>query len=220
MTPERWERTNLYCREVFGAQDEQLATLMERAVAQGIPDIAVSADVGRLLKILISTTRAQTALEFGTLAGYSGVWIARGLAPGGRLYTCEPEPKHADFAQREFDRAGVADRVEIIRRPALDAMPDLRAKLGDASVDFVLLDAIKTEYPDYFEAVRPMIAPGGLLIADNALGTSSWWIDQPQGESADRDAMDRFNRAVAAAPAFETSMIPLREGLLIARRSG
>lgn len=220
MTPERWDRTSLYCREVFGAQDEQLRTLMQRAVAQDIPDIAVSADVGRLLSILVAGTRARSALEFGALAGYSGVWIARALAPGGRLRTFEPEPKHADFAQREFEKAGVADRVEIIRRPALEGLPELRAEVPDRSVDFVLLDAVKTEYPDYFTAVRPLLAPGGLLVADNALGTSSWWIDTPPGESPDRDAMDRFNRAVAADPDFETSMIPLREGLLIARRRG
>ena len=81
MTPERWRYTGAYSREVFGAQDAHLAGLMEAAVGRGLPDIAVSADVGRLLMILTSMTRGRLALEVGTLGGYSAIWIARGLSP-------------------------------------------------------------------------------------------------------------------------------------------
>ena len=116
MTPDRWEHTSSYLHEVFGNEDAQLSTLTPRAVAAGLPDIAVSADVGRLLMILTSMTGggsgARLAVEVGTLAGYSGIWIARGLAPNGKLYTVEPEKLHADFAQEQFKIAGVADRVE------------------------------------------------------------------------------------------------------------
>ena len=91
-------------------------------------------------------------------------------------------------------------------------------KLDPGAIDFVFLDAVKREYPDYFRAMRPLIASGGLLVADNVLGSHSWWIDEPAGRNADRDGADEFNRMIAADPDFETVAVPLREGVLIARR--
>src|SRR5687767_13276112 len=109
MTPERWNFTSAYLREVFGAEDDQLRTLTPRAVAAGLPNIAVTADVGRLLMMLTRMTAngagARLAIEVGTLGGYSGIWIARGLAPGGRLITIEPDATRAAFAEREFAAA-------------------------------------------------------------------------------------------------------------------
>jgi caffeoyl-CoA O-methyltransferase len=222
MTPGRWTATRDYLLDVFGAQDEQLRTLTPRAVAAGLPDIAVSADVGRLLLLLTSMTGggrgARLALEVGTLAGYSGIWIARGLAPGGRLITIESVPKHAEFAEREFASAGLAEAVEVRRGTALGLLPALAREIGPGTLDVVFIDAVKREYPEYFQAVRPLIAPGGLLIADNVLGSHVWWIDEPAGRNPDRDGADQFNRLVAADPDFEAAAVPLREGVLVARR--
>jgi caffeoyl-CoA O-methyltransferase len=222
MTPARWNSTTSYLLDVFGEQDPQLRTLTPRAVAAGLPDIAVSPDVGRLLMILTAMAGggrgARMAIEVGTLAGYSGIWIARGLAPGGRLVTIESVAAHADFAQREFESAGVSGSVDIKRGPALSVLPALAAEVGPGAVDVVFLDAAKREYPDYFQAVRPLIAAGGLLVADNVLGSRTWWIDEPAGQVPDRDAADRFNRMVAQDPDFEAVAFPLREGVLVARR--
>ncbi|HEY5890370.1 MAG TPA: class I SAM-dependent methyltransferase [Acidimicrobiia bacterium] len=211
MTPERWRFTEGYSDEVFGDQDDHLAGLMGRAVAAGLPPIAVSADVGRLLTILTRMTSGQRALELGALAGYSGIWIARGLAIDGRLTTIEYAPKHAEFARTEFETAGVGDRVDVVVGAALDVLPALAEDWGPESVDFVFVDAVKTEYPDYFELVKPMIASGGLLVADNVYGTGSGWIDEGHGT-------DRFNRIVAADPDFEAVALPIRQGVLVARR--
>jgi len=217
MTPKRWEFTNNYLRDVFGEQDDHLANLMTEAVAAGLPDIAVSADVGRLLKLLVSMTPGRLALEVGTLGGYSGIWLARGLAPTGKLITIEYEQKHADFARKQFERAGVGDRVELIRGAGLEVLPVLAKRLSPGSVDVVFLDAVKTEYPEYWTFVRPLIAPGGLIIADNVLGGGDWWIDDTGNPS--RDAADRFSRLVAQDGEFEAVAVPLRQGVLIARRT-
>jgi caffeoyl-CoA O-methyltransferase len=216
MTDDRWNYTNEYSREVFGQQDEHLAGLMTEATAAGLPDIAVSADVGRLLMMLTSMTQARLALEVGTLGGYSGIWIARGLAEGGRLITIEREPNHAAFAQRQFERAAVDDRVEIRMGGALEVLPRLADELGPGSVDVVFIDAEKTEYCEYWESVRPLVAVGGVVLADNVLGTGSEWIDQ-QDRPQPR-AVDRFNRLVAGDEAFEVVAVPLRQGVLFARR--
>ena len=222
MTPQRWVNTNAYLREVFGKQDAVLEGLMPAAIAAGIPSIAVSADVGRLLNILVqmATTRPGATgrvVELGTLAGYSGIWLARGLPKGGKLITVEPEAKHADFSQRMFAAAGVADQVEIRRTTGIAALEQLGREVGPGGLDVVFFDAIKTEYPEYFRLAKPLIGRGGLLIADNVLG-SSFWIDDPVGSSETRDAVDRFNRIVAADADFDTAAVPAREGVMVARK--
>ena len=219
MTPQRWRATSDYLSDVFGSPDEQLSTLMPRAVAAGLPDIAVDAAVGRLLSVLLRAVGARTAIEVGTLGGYSGIWLGRGLEPTGTLYTIEADAKHAAFAREEFRAAGLADRVSLHVGLGLDVLPKLAAQLGPASVDALFLDAIKPEYPAYLDAALPALRPGALLLADNALG-GRWWIDEPAGSSPDRDAMDAFNRAIAADPRFDAACVPLREGLLIARYLG
>lgn len=222
MTPDRWDSTVRYLRQVFGVEDPHLAQHAERARIAGLPPIAISADVGRLLGLLARTTNGgagpRLALELGTLGGYSGIWIARALAPGGTLITVEPESRHADFAQAEFTGAGLGDRVRIARRPALEALPEIAREFGPASFDFIFFDAIKTEYTRYFALASPLLKPGGLLVADNALGSGNWWIDQPPGSSPERDAVDRFNRLIASDPQYDAACVPLREGVLIARR--
>ena len=211
MTPERWKKTEAYSHEVFGTQDDHLAGLMERAVAAGLPDISVGADVGRLLMILTSLTPGRIAVEVGTLAGYSAIWIARGLAPGGRLVTIEYDPRHAEFARAEIERAGVADRVEVREGAGIEVLGELTRELSPGSVDLLFLDAIKSEYVDYFRLARDLIAPGGLVLADNVYGTGAGWIDEGHGT-------DAFNRMIAADPDFEAVAVPFRQGVLIARR--
>lgn len=213
MTPDRWTFTGEYAEEVFGYQDEHLAGLMDRAVEAGLPPIAVSADVGRLLHILVSMTEGQLAVELGTLGGYSGIWIARGLADDGHLVTIEFDDRHADFAAGEFETAGVADKVELLRGAALDVLPGLASRFGPASVDFAFVDAIKSEYVAYFRLLKPMLKQGSLLVADNVYGTGAGWIDEGHGT-------DEFNRVVASDPDFDAVATPMRQGLLIARKSG
>jgi len=219
ITPQRWQYLNEYSRVVFGKQDEHLAGLMAQAVEEGLPDIAVSADVGRLLMILTSLTAGRLAIEVGTLAGYSGIWIARGLnsgGSGGRLITIEKEPAHAAFARRQFQLAGVADRVEVRCGDGIAELERLAGELPPRSVDVVFLDAEKVEYPDYWRLVKPLIAAGGLILSDNAYSTGSWWIDGVG--DAERDAADAFNRLVAGDEDFEAVAVPLRQGVMIGRR--
>jgi caffeoyl-CoA O-methyltransferase len=211
MTTETWDYITSYGREVFGDQDQHLAGLMTEAVAAGLPNIAISADVGRLLMILASMTQGRLAIEVGTLGGYSGIWLARGLQSDGRLITIEYEPRHAEFARRQFERAGLSNRVEVIEGAGLDVLLRLGAELEPGSVDVVFLDAVKSEYSAYFDAVRPLITVGGLVLADNVYGTGDGWIDTGRGT-------DAFNRHIAADPSFEAVAVPLREGVLIGRR--
>ena len=214
MTPERWRNTASYLCETFGREDSTLAALREAARARGLPDIAVTAEVGRLLELLVRTTAARTVVEVGTLGGYSAVWMARALAPGGRLITIEIDAERAALARSSFARAGLGDCIEVRHGAALQVLPGLVAELPP--LDVVFLDAVKVEYLGYFQAVRHRIAPAGLVLADNALGASSWWIDDVG--HPDREAMDEFNRTLVADATFDVAAVPVREGLLIARK--
>ena len=218
MTGDRWEYTNRYAREVFGSEDEVLTGLLDAARSEQLPDWAVSADIGRLLQILTTMTQGRLALEIGTLGGYSAIWIARGLAPHGRLITIERDARHASFAEGQFVAAGLQDRITVRRGDALDVLPVIAEEVGLESLDLVFVDADKTEYPDYFEAVRPLIAPGGVLVVDNVFGTGSTWIDDLS--DAGTRATDRMNRTIAADPWYVSTALAARQGLLVARRVG
>lgn len=211
MTDERWRFLMEYPHRVFGPNDPQLDTLMERAVEAGLPPIAISHGAGQLLKLLVALTPGRVAIELGTLGGFSGIWIARGLQPGGKLISVEYEPVHAEFAKAEFLRAGVSDRVEIVLGAALDVLPRILSELGSTSVDFVFIDAVKSEYSAYFDLLEPHLSPGAIVTADNVYGTGRGWIDEGFGT-------DDFNRGIAAKENFEATSVPVGGGLLIARR--
>lgn len=209
-----------YLASAFGSEDDGMRSMMDRAAAAGLPRINVSSHVGRLLELLcaLASREGGLAVEVGTLAGYSGAYLARGLAPGARLVTIELSDAHADFAEAEFRRAGAADRVEIRRGAGLEVLPRLLEEFGPGSADLVFLDAVKTEYEGYFETARLLLRGGGLLLADNVLGSGSWWVTDPKASSPERDAIDRFNRRVAADPAFLAACIANTNGVLVARR--
>lgn len=216
MTPERWAKTSNYLIDTFGNEPEALRGLRERATQAGLPPIAISADVGRLLSLLTAATRGEIAIEVGTLAGYSALWLASGMRDSGRVLTIESEPRHADFAEGEIAETPFADRIEVRRGNAIPTLEALTNELAPESVDVVFLDADKREYPDYFRIARPLIRPGGFLLADNALGSGAWWIDH-EGHPA-REAAHALNRTLASDPEFVAAAVPIREGLLIARR--
>ena len=218
MAPTDADRTEAYIKSVFGSEDALLAGVMPGAISRGMPAIAVSAATGHVLQALAAAASRPGGiiLELGTLAGYSGTWIARALAPGARLITVEPNPLHADIARTNFDRAGLGGRVEIRRTTALSAIAELSRTLGPLSLDMVFIDALKNEYPDYLHAVRPLVRAGGIIVADNAI-TSRFHVADPPGDPM-RDGVDQFNRTIAADPALAASCVPLGSGLVVATR--
>jgi len=216
MNAERFRYTQDYLREVFGGEDEVAATVRQRAEDAGLPPIAVTSDVGRFLTLLAQFSGARTAIEVGTLGGYSALHLCRGLGSGSRVITIERDPKAAETARENLSYARLHDRVRLEVGPALDVLPRLAEELGPGSVGLVFLDADKTEYAAYWKHVRPLMAEGGLLVADNVLGTRSWWIDEEALPS--RVAVDAFNRAIAADPDFDVAGVLIRQGMLLARR--
>jgi len=216
ITNARWELTHQYLDQVFALEDEALRDTRRAAEAAGFPPIAISPAVGSMLKAMAQLVSAKTIVEAGTLAGYSAIWLARGLAPGGSIRTIETDPKHAAFARERFAAAGLADSVTVVEGTALTRLSEMATTPG--SVDLIFLDSDKREYPECLPHIAALLRPGGLLIADNVLGSDMWWIDEPEGSSPSRDAADHFNHALSADERFSAFAVPLRYGLAVAVR--
>jgi len=150
----------------FAAEDEGLRAALTAAHQQGLPAIQISPIQGKLLQLLATTCNARKILEIGSLAGYSGIWLARALPASGRLITLEVNPHHAEVVRQSFARAGVADRAEVRTGSALDLLPQLES---EAPFDLVFIDADKPPYPQYLEWALRLTRPGSIIVADNCI---------------------------------------------------
>ena len=201
--------TGQYIESLFAPEDSILATLREEADRTGLPPIAVSADEGRLLQVLLTAIGARNVLEIGTLGGYSAIWMARALPPDGRLVSLEIEPAHAEFARRHIARAGLADRVEVRVGRALELLPALDGERFDA----VFIDADKQPLATYYEWALRLLRRGGLVIADNALWGGKVFDDRVQDDRT--VAIRELNRRMAADPRVTSIVVPTHDGVAI-----
>jgi predicted O-methyltransferase YrrM len=145
--------------------DPVLSAALEASDAAGLPKIAVSAQQGKFLSLLAGAIKARSVLEIGTLGGFSTIWLARGVGPDGRVLTLEYEPKHAEVARANIDRAGVGDRVEVVVGPALETLPTVT----DGPFDLVFIDADKENNVGYLEWAVKLTHPGSVIVVDNVI---------------------------------------------------
>jgi caffeoyl-CoA O-methyltransferase len=202
---ERFER---YVTELFAAEDPILSKIRARHAAENLPSINVSPEEGKLLHLLLLTIGAKRVLEIGSLGGYSGVWLARALPPGGELTTIEKDPKHAKIARESFAAARLHGRVQLIEGSALDVLPTLHP-----GFDAVFIDADKEALPQYFDWGMRLLRRGGLLLCDNAFFHGAA-IDQSDRSGAAL-GVRAFNQLAASDPRLVSTIIPVRDGLVI-----
>jgi predicted O-methyltransferase YrrM len=201
-----------YVEDLFADEDATLTGILARMAEQGLPAISIGAPEGRFLKVIAQMVGAQHALEIGTLAGYSGVWIARGLVSGGRLVTLEYDERHARIARAEFERAGLSAQVDVREGPALDSLPALAS---EAPFDFVFIDADKDNYPDYLDWAIRLTRPGAAILAHNAYLDGAIVAEDGSARVA---AMRAFNQRLASDPALVSTIVPLRDGMSLSWR--
>ena len=202
-----------YIEGLYAAEDPVLVALRTAMAERGFPDIQVSPEVGRILQVLLLSIGAVRVLEIGTLGGYSAIWMARALPPGGTLLTLEKEEERAATAREFVARAGLGDVVEVRVGVAGEVLAEL-----DGPFDAVFIDADKESYPLYLEHARRLLRPGGLVLADNTLWGGAVLDPASEGEGA--DALRRFNWQVASAPELEATLLPIRDGLTVAVKRG
>ncbi len=199
-----WSAVDDYVSDLLSPHDEALEQAIASAVEAGLPAIQVSPPQGKLLALLARSIGARTALEFGTLGGYSTIWIARALPADGRLVTLEADPTYAEVARASIERAGVGDRVEVRVGPALETLPRL-AEEGAGPFDLVFIDADKVNTPEYFAWSLDRTRPGGLIVADNVVRDGAL-VDEANEDPAIA-AQRRFHEMLAAEARVDATTI-------------
>jgi predicted O-methyltransferase YrrM len=201
-----------WIERTVGEPHPVLLEMEAAAEPEGIP--ILNRDSGRILAILAA--RRPRAVEIGTAIGYSTLWTAFGQGESGSVVTIDPDVERTGRAREFWRRAGIADaRITVVNAPALQAFSAGEPALT-GPFDLAFIDALKPEYPAYLDALRPRLAPGALVVADNVL-----WSGRTSGSRASRDGdgtaeLREICRRVAEDPDFITTILPIGDGLLVA----
>lgn len=166
MSQELWDEVDGYTADLLVREDQALRAAVEQSAAAGLPPIAVTANQGKLLHLLVRLQGATSVLEMGTLGGYSTIWMGRALPPGGTIVTLEIDPKHGDVARGNIERAGLRRQVEIRVAPAAESLAQMKQD-HVAPFDLVFIDADKASTAAYYDASVELSRPGSLIVIDN-----------------------------------------------------
>jgi predicted O-methyltransferase YrrM len=193
--------------------DVQRQLIAETAALGPIAGMQVAPEQGAFLTILTRAIGARRAIEIGTFTGYSALCIARGLPADGKLVACDVSDEWTEIGRRYWEKAGVADRIDLEIAPALDTIK----KLGDTDVfDLAFIDADKPNYWNYYEALLPHMRTNALILVDNVLWGGN--VINPDANDENTKAIKEFNDKLAADDRVETVMLPISDGLTIARK--
>jgi predicted O-methyltransferase YrrM len=200
-----WAEVDDYLASLLAPHDAALDRALGANHDAGLPSIDVPPVLGKFLDVMIRISWARRVLEIGTLGGYSTIWMARALPPGGSIVTLELESRHAQIARTNLDSAGVLDRVDIRVGPAIDSLRSLDAS-GAAPFDLIFLDADKQSLREYLEWSLKLARPGTVIIADNVVRDGKV-IDANTTDPHVR-GVQRFLELAAAEPRLSTTAIP------------
>jgi len=219
MSERLWEKVDDYFDAAVVRPDAALEAALEASDAAGLPRISVSAAHGKLLFLLARLIDAHRILEVGTLGGYSTIWLARGLAPGGKLVSLEAVEKHASVARANIARAGLAASVDIRVGQALQTLPLLAAE-GFSPIDLAFIDADKQNNSAYFDWALKLSRPGSVIVVDNVVREGA--VIRPDSKDASVQGVRALAERIAAerrvdATAIQTVGVKGYDGFLVAR---
>ncbi len=206
---------NAYIAAHSNPPDAVLLELADETVQRfpGREGMQIGPEQGTFMTLLTELMRARDAIEIGTFTGYSSICLARGLGDGGTLLCCDVSEEWTAVARRYWEKAGIAERVELCLGPGLDT---LRALPAGTTFDLAFIDADKTGYIGYWEEIVPRIRPGGAILADNTLSHGRV-IDEAE-DDPNVVAIRAFNRHVLADDRVVVALLPLGDGLTLAWR--
>lgn len=204
MSQATWSSVDHYFSQALAPSDAVLDAALQASQAAGLPAIQVSPLQGKLLMLIAQAHASRSILEIGTLGGYSTIWLARALPPGGRLITLESEAHHAKVARENIDRAGFATSVEIRVGRAIETLPRLETE-GKGPFDFIFLDADKVSYPEYLDWSLRLARPGTVIVADNVVRNGA--VVDPASLDANVQGVRRFTERLAAEPRVSSTVL-------------
>ena len=199
-----WAHVDQYLENALVPPDPTLRTVLAACAAAGLPQQQVSPTQGKFLMLLALACGARNILEIGTLGGYSTIWLARALPPGGRLVTLEAQEKHAAVARANFGRAGVAGEVDLRVGRAAESLPRLAAE-GAGPFDFVFIDADKAGTPEYFTWALRLSRRGTVVVVDNVVRGGA--VTDAASTDPSVVGIRRFNELLAADPRVAATAI-------------
>ena len=205
------DQISKYIVDLFAHQDNALLHTLADSPQRGLPPISVKPEEGRFLQFLVRACGVKKAVEIGTLGGYSGTWIGRGLVPGGKLITLEKEPLHAEVAREHFKEAGLENIVEI---RIGEAHTSLQALSKEGPFDFIFIDAEKNGYPAYLDWAIENVRLGGLIAAHNAFRRGS--VAGMTEKDDFTEVTQVFNQRVANESRLLSTIYPAGDGMLVA----
>lgn len=209
------DRLVTYLRDVSLREPEVLRRLREETATHHQSQLQISPEQGQFLALMIEMMGADRILEIGTFTGYSSLIMALAMPRGGRIITCDIDFESTAIARRFWEEAGMSDRIELKLGPALKTLDDILDDEGDY-FDLVFIDADKINTSAYFERAYELVRPGGLICIDNVLLSSK--VANPKMLDAETTAMRQFNRKLKEDTRFSISMLPIADGLTLARK--
>jgi predicted O-methyltransferase YrrM len=204
LTEELWATVDRYLTDTIVKPDAALGAALDRSDAAGLPSINVSPSQGKFLHMLARLVNARAILEVGTLGGYSTIWLARALKPGGRLITLEADARHAELARANLARAGLDRMVDVRLGPALDTLPRIATE-GIAPFDLVFIDADKPNTPQYFTWALKLSHAGSIIVVDNVIRKGE--VANPSATDPNVQGMQQFFTMAAAEPRVDATAI-------------
>jgi predicted O-methyltransferase YrrM len=205
-----------YLLDVSLREPPILKELRERTAEIPGFQMQISPEQGQFMALLVLLTGARRCLEIGVFTGYSSLATALALPEDGRLLACDVNEEYTTVAREFWERAGIADKIELRLSPATDTLDSLLAAGQAGDFDFAFIDADKTSYLGYFERCLALLRPGGLIAVDNTLW-SGRLVDERE-QDGDCQALREFNRALHRDDRVDLSMVPIGDGLTLARK--
>ena len=190
------------------------AELREKTASLPGSIMQVPPEQAQFMGLLTKLIGAKNCIEVGVYTGYSALSVALALPPDGKLIACDVDPATTKIATEYWQKAGISDRIDLRIAPALETLKVLIEDGGSGSYDLAFIDADKTEYQEYFEALMLLLRPGGLLIADNVLWSGR--VAETSFKDADTEALRKFTLSLKDDPRVSTSLLPVADGLLLA----
>jgi predicted O-methyltransferase YrrM len=193
-----------------------MARLRAETAAMPRAGMQIAPEQGQFMGLLVELIGARLCLELGTFTGYSALAIAHALPPDGRLICCDIDAEMTALAERYWAEAGLADRIQLRLGPALDTLAEIEREYPPGSFDLVFIDADKQPYDRYYETALRLLRRGGLVLLDNVLWLGR--VADPARNDPDTAALRRLNEKIHGDPRVSLSVLPLGDGLTIARK--
>jgi predicted O-methyltransferase YrrM len=203
-----------YLLSVSLREPEVLAQLRDETAQQPMAIMQIAPEQGQFMALLVQLMGAKKTLELGVFTGYSSLAVALALPPDGKIIACDVSEEYTSIARRYWEKAGVADKIELHIAPALETLDKLLAAGEAGSFDFAFIDADKSVYSEYYERCLQLIRPGGLIAIDNVLWSGR--VADPSEQGNRTKYMRAFNKKLHQDKRINLSLVPIADGLTLA----